>query len=121
MSRPANINKETLDKPWEILITIPLNIPHEFKLKIDIRERFRCNIEEKVMIFFKSKYLKHEREEMMIPIIATEILIDVPYLKVKKTELKINLNIPYILNFNNKPAKNNEIEVLDSQWTSGNQ
>ena len=33
------------------------------------------------------------------------------YLHVKENELIINRNIPYILNFNNKPAKNNDIEV----------
>ncbi len=42
------------------------------------------------------------------------------YLHVKENELIINRNIPYILNFNNKPAKNNGIEVEDSRWTSGN-
>ena len=43
------------------------------------------------------------------------------YLNVKENELIINRNIPYILNFNNKPAKNNDIEVEDSRCTSGNQ
>ena len=42
-------------------------------------------------------------------------LIDVMYLHVKENELIINRNIPYILNFNNKPAKNNDIEVADSE------
>lgn len=42
------------------------------------------------------------------------------YLHVKENELIINRNIPYILNFNNKPAKNNDIEVADSRCTSGN-
>lgn len=33
----------------------------------------------------------------------------------KKKEHKINLNIPKIPNFNNKPARNNDIEELASQ------
>ena len=53
--------------------------------------------------------------------ILIEILIEVVYLNVKENELIINRNIPYILNFNNKPAKNNDIEVEDSRCTSGNQ
>jgi hypothetical protein len=42
------------------------------------------------MIFFKSKYLKHEREEMMIPIIATEILIDVKIEIVKENQIELS-------------------------------
>ncbi len=34
---------------------------------------------------------------------------------------KINRIRPNILNFDNKPARNNDIEVLASQCTSGNQ
>ena len=58
---------------------------------------------------------------MMIPIIQSEIIIEVKYRRLKNQSTKINLTIPYKLNFNNKLAKNNGIEVLDSQWTSGNQ
>ena len=38
-----------------------------------------------------------------------------------KNELNINLIIPYKLSFNNNPASSNEIDILASQWTSGNQ
>ena len=45
---------------WEINykkeINIPLNIELEFILKIDTREELRCKIDEKAIIFFKSKY-----------------------------------------------------------------
>ena len=41
--------------------------------------------------------------------------------KDKKKEAKINLNIPKTPNFNNRPASNNDIEELASQWTSGSQ
>ena len=58
---------------------------------------------------------------MLIPINDKEIIIEDKNRKVIKNELRINLINPYILNFNNNPASNNEIDVLASQWTSGNQ
>jgi hypothetical protein len=34
---------------------------------------------------------------------------------------KINLNIPWTPNFDDKPAKSGGVEVLASRWTSGDQ
>lgn len=36
-------------------------------------------------------------------------------------ELNINRITPYKESFNNNPASSNDIEILASQWTSGNQ
>ena len=78
-------------------------------------------IEEKAIIFFKSKYLKQEQQTMRTPIIVKEIINDTRRPIAKKNVLKIYLNIPNNPNFNNNPARNKDILVLASQWTSGSQ
>ena len=66
----------------------------EFILKMLIKEGFRCEIEEKAIIFFKSKYLKHERQAIIIPIRVKERTDEDKDREDKKKELEINLNIP---------------------------
>lgn len=94
----ANRNRPTTEKPCEIEIIIPLNNPFIFKLKRATRERFKCEIEEKAIIFFKSKlvYLKTVRETTIRPIRVNEkeITKEDRNLRERKNELKINLNKP---------------------------
>lgn len=94
INKPHNKNKDEEVKPCEILIRIPLNNPLQFKLKIDTRDRFKCKIEEKAIIFFKSKYRKHENDATIIPIRVKQIINEDKNRKDKKNELKINLIIP---------------------------
>ena len=54
ISNPANKNKPIDEKLWDNEIKIPLNKPDELKEIIEDNARFRCKIEEKAIIFFKS-------------------------------------------------------------------
>lgn len=114
-------DRDIEENPWETEINIPLNIELEFILKIDTREEFRCKIEEKAIIFFKSKYRKHELKATIIPTKVKETINEDNNRIDKKKELITNLIKPQILNFDSIAANNNGIEVLASQWTSGNQ
>lgn len=51
-------------------------------------------IEEKAIIFFESKYRKHELVTIIIPIKEKERTNDDKNLKLIKNEVNINLNIP---------------------------
>tara|TARA_B110000240_G_C13116540_1_gene290729 strand:+ start:41 stop:298 length:258 start_codon:yes stop_codon:yes gene_type:complete len=56
---PHNKNNAIDEKLCDNEIKIPLNKPHELNDKHETKTKFKCNIDEKAMIFFKSKYLKH--------------------------------------------------------------
>jgi len=59
-------------------MNIPLNNPIELNDKHEIKTKFKCNIDEKAIIFFKSKYLKQEH-----------VIINTPNnVNVKNNELK---------------------------------
>jgi len=73
------------------------------------------------MIFFKSKYLKQAQEIRSTPIKENDRRNTDKNRLAKKKEEKINLKIPNIPNFNNRLARNKEMEELASQCTSGNQ
>lgn len=100
---------------------MPLNKPHELNDKHETKTKFKCNIDEKAIIFFKSKYLNNEDV-----IINKETKDNVRINEEKKNNDKqkvenIYLINPKMLSLRINPANNNEIEELDSLCTSGNQ
>lgn len=94
---------------------MPHNNPIELKLEMEQRVRFKCKIEGKAIIFFKSKYLKQEQGIIITPITEKDITKCTKKHSGKKNEHKINRMIPNNPNFNNNPARNNEIGELTSR------
>ena len=121
IKQPANKNNPIEEKEWAKEVIIPHRTPLEFKETIETKVRFECVIEDKAIIFFKSKYRKQEQEIIKTAIKEKEIRKEDKNKIIKKKEDKINLIIPKIPNFDNKPARYKEIEEWASQWTSGNQ
>lgn len=60
INKPANKNNAIDEKLCDNEINIPLNKPQELNDKHETKTKFKCNIDEKAIIFFKSKYLKQE-------------------------------------------------------------
>ena len=54
INKPINKESAIDDKLWDKLITIAHTIPLLFKDKIELNVKFKCNIEENAIIFFKS-------------------------------------------------------------------
>jgi hypothetical protein len=57
ISRPASINNPIEEKLCDNEINNPLNNPQLPNDKQEQNAKFKCKIEEKAIIFFKSKYL----------------------------------------------------------------
>ena len=58
--KPVNRNSDIDEKLCDKEMMIPLNKQHELNDKHETKTKFKCNIDEKAIIFFKSKYLKQE-------------------------------------------------------------
>jgi hypothetical protein len=54
------MNRATEEKLWDNEINIPLSRPHELNDNNEASPKFKCNIDEKAINFFRSKYLKQE-------------------------------------------------------------
>lgn len=54
INKPINKESAIDDKLCDKLIIIPVNIPLLFKDKIELNVKFKCNIEENAITFFKS-------------------------------------------------------------------
>lgn len=94
ISNPTNKNKETLTKPCDKQIKIALIKEAEFILNNDKRVKFKWIIEEKAIIFFKSKNLHIELEHIRIPVIVIAMIKEERNLNEMKKEDKRNLNKP---------------------------
>ncbi len=68
INKPANKNDAIDEKLWANDINIPLNKPRELNDNNDANTKFKCNIDEKAIIFFKSKYRKQEHVIIKHPI-----------------------------------------------------
>ena len=68
INKPINKESPIDDKLWDKEITIAQIIPTEFKDSIEQKLKFKCNIGDNAIIFFKSKYLKYEQLIINIPI-----------------------------------------------------
>ncbi len=55
INKPANKNKAIDEKLWDNDINMALNKPQELNDNNATNTKFRCNIDEKAIIFFKSK------------------------------------------------------------------
>ena len=68
INKPADKNDAIDEKLWANGINIPLNKPQELNDNNDANTKFKCNIDEKAIIFFKSKYRKQEHVIIKHPI-----------------------------------------------------
>lgn len=60
--KPMKRKREIEEKEWENEMNEPDNIPHELNDDTEIKTKFKWRIDENAIIFFRSKYLKHEQE-----------------------------------------------------------
>jgi len=58
INKPIDKNSAIDDKLWDKGITIALYKPLEFEDNIEWKVKFKCNIEDNAIVFFKSWYLK---------------------------------------------------------------
>ena len=61
INKPANKNNAIDEKLWDKQMKKLLNKPHELNDKHETNTKFKCNIDEKAIIFFISKYRKQEQ------------------------------------------------------------
>ena len=86
-----------------------------FILTREAKLEFKCKIELKPIIFFKSKLLQIANEVTKIPIKVRARVNEDRNLKGKKNEDNMNLRTPNKPNFTIRPANNNDTEVFASQ------
>jgi len=68
INNPANKNNAIDEKLWDNEINTALNKPELLNDNNDTNTKFKCNIDENAIIFFKSKYLKQEHVIIKHPI-----------------------------------------------------
>ena len=67
ITRPARRNSPTEEKLCDRDINMPLKSPHELNDSREAKDRFKWRIDEKAIIFFRSKYLKQEQATISSP------------------------------------------------------